>query len=532
MSEGRGIYQFDQFQLDPWRGVLVGQDGKDLRLRPKAFALLQLLLEHPGRLFGREELLRTLWPDVMVTDDSLTQCIGDLRQALGERAAEILRTVPRRGYRLDAAVSRVAPDTAPPAIDAPRPAPPERSAPPANLSLIRREALLLSPLQTQPGEELVESFAQILVSELRAELVRFDGLRVVANADAPSTTGFRLTGEARTVGTELRVLLQLEDLRTSTAFWADRLVLPVTQAAHLASDTLAALAIAIDLQIDRKSLQRARTKPAERLTARELCLLGRELHQHGTEAGTLGARQHFIRSAALDPGYADAHAWHAFSLMRVVTYGWGSQDWREARSQALHLSRMAVELEPESSLCLSALAFSLSLCEFWDEAVDTAHLALDAGRATRGTRTACGEVLTAAGRPEDAVRVLQEGVTIDPHAAPRTHAILGRALLLAGRPEDALEQLRRCAARLPDYAPCFRTMVVAAYEAGLIDDARMALREVARLQPNWLMTDKPIFWFLRNQRDIERFENAFQATQRLDAATKSGRLLKPGATRS
>jgi hypothetical protein len=60
----------------------------------------------------------------------------------------------------------------------------------------------------------------------------------------------------------------------------------------------------------------------------------------------------------------------------------------------------------------------------------------------------------------------------------------------------------------------------------------MALREVARMQPNWIPGEQPIFWFLRHSGDIERFQTAFHAVQRLDMATRSGRLLKPDTTRS
>lgn len=528
MADSRGIYRFDQFRLDPWRGVLVRDDGKELHLRPKSFALLQMLLDHPGRLFGRDELLQALWPDVIVTDDSLTQCVGDLRQVLGTRAAEVLRTVPRRGYRLSAEVSLEMPEL--PVTDPPPP-PPAALPPREGPVLTRRDVLQLQPLRTPPGDEAGAQFASALMSELTAELVQCDSLRVTAGTDA-RPDAYRLIGEVRCTPTDLRVLLQLEDLRSGTVFWADRMEVPAQQAADLPGSLIVALATAIDLQIDRKSLRRARLKPVEALSARELCLLGRELHQHGTEAATVAARDLFARSGALDPGYAAAHAWHAFTLMRVLTYGWAGQDPHEARAEALRLARLAVELEPESALCLSALAFSLSLCERWDEALATARAALRTGRMAPGTRTACGEVMAAAGQPEEAVRILYEAIALDSHAPPRPHAILGRALLLAGKPEEALEALRRCAARLSDYAPCFRTMVVAAYEAGVIDDARMALSEVARLQPNWIPGDQPIFWFLRRPQDIERFENAFHAVQRLDTATKAGRLLNPGATRS
>jgi DNA-binding winged helix-turn-helix (wHTH) protein len=93
-------YGFDLFRLDLSRAVLRGPDGAERHLRPKAFALLWHLLDNAGRLIGREDLLDALWPGLSVTDDSLTQCVSEIRQALGDRAGHVLRTVPRRGYVL------------------------------------------------------------------------------------------------------------------------------------------------------------------------------------------------------------------------------------------------------------------------------------------------------------------------------------------------------------------------------------------------------------------------------------------------
>ncbi len=72
-GEREMTYRFDAFVLDPVRGTLSGPDGADIQLRPKAMALLVRLLEQPGRLLDRQDLLQALWPDVVVTDDSLTQ---------------------------------------------------------------------------------------------------------------------------------------------------------------------------------------------------------------------------------------------------------------------------------------------------------------------------------------------------------------------------------------------------------------------------------------------------------------------------
>jgi class 3 adenylate cyclase/DNA-binding winged helix-turn-helix (wHTH) protein len=91
-------YRFDHFVLDLNRGALLALDGTELPLRPKSFALLQLLLENAGRLLNRDTIMEAVWPDVFVTDDSITQCVGDIRRALGDDAQRLLRTIPRRGY--------------------------------------------------------------------------------------------------------------------------------------------------------------------------------------------------------------------------------------------------------------------------------------------------------------------------------------------------------------------------------------------------------------------------------------------------
>jgi DNA-binding winged helix-turn-helix (wHTH) protein len=78
--------------------VILGQ--RQARLRPKTVAVLSLLLEHAGRVLPREKLLQEIWPGAGVTDDNLTQSIGEIRRALGPDLAASLRTIPARGYML------------------------------------------------------------------------------------------------------------------------------------------------------------------------------------------------------------------------------------------------------------------------------------------------------------------------------------------------------------------------------------------------------------------------------------------------
>jgi TolB-like protein/DNA-binding winged helix-turn-helix (wHTH) protein len=130
-SEHAERYGFERFTLDSGRGALQGPDG-EIRLRPKSYELLLYLVRHPGRLIGREELLDAVWGHLAVTDDSVTQCLVEIRRVLGDDARRMVRTVPRRGYVFDVPVTPLGAPASPPE---PSPAyaavPPAAAAPPA-----------------------------------------------------------------------------------------------------------------------------------------------------------------------------------------------------------------------------------------------------------------------------------------------------------------------------------------------------------------------------------------------------------------
>jgi len=97
----RNVLRFDRFVLDLSRGSVCTGD-RSVVLRPKAFELLRYLCEHAGQLVSKEALYLAVWPDVVVGDDSLSQCVHELRQILGDTDRRLIKTIPRRGYLLDA----------------------------------------------------------------------------------------------------------------------------------------------------------------------------------------------------------------------------------------------------------------------------------------------------------------------------------------------------------------------------------------------------------------------------------------------
>src|SRR5258705_3682536 len=95
---------FNDFMLDLTRGCLL-HGAEEVKLRPKSFDVLKHLVKNHGRLVSKDELIQAVWPNTAVTDDSLVQCLIEVRRALGNGGQQIVKTVPRRGYIFDAEVT-------------------------------------------------------------------------------------------------------------------------------------------------------------------------------------------------------------------------------------------------------------------------------------------------------------------------------------------------------------------------------------------------------------------------------------------
>ena len=139
----RAADRFDRFTLDLARGALLAFDGAELPLRPKSFAWLRLFVENAGQLLGRDSIMAAIWPDVFVTDGSITRCVGEIRRAPGGAAPRLLRTLPaepplhRRG-----GARRASPRPRAPEDDgiSPRPSPaPDLAGPPRASTAARAE---------------------------------------------------------------------------------------------------------------------------------------------------------------------------------------------------------------------------------------------------------------------------------------------------------------------------------------------------------------------------------------------------------
>jgi predicted ATPase/DNA-binding winged helix-turn-helix (wHTH) protein len=166
LDTGSLNYQFGKFTLDIARGCVL-KAGEEIKLRPKVYEALKYLVEHPGQLIGKQELMQAVWPDSFVTDDSLVQCTLELRRALDDRSQQLLKTVPRRGYLFTAEVIQRAAKSGPlPVID-PFDLSNCRETPPAKIARKRRH--LPAPRTSLVGrdQQLADAAKLLLRQDVR-----------------------------------------------------------------------------------------------------------------------------------------------------------------------------------------------------------------------------------------------------------------------------------------------------------------------------------------------------------------------------
>src|SRR6204780_3842973 len=106
------IFRFGEFQIDALARTLRREE-EIVTLNRRAFDVLLYLVQNPGRVLTRDELLKNVWPDTFVDENSLAQSISVLRRALDERPGDnsYIVTLPGRGYQFVSAVQVIAPES-------------------------------------------------------------------------------------------------------------------------------------------------------------------------------------------------------------------------------------------------------------------------------------------------------------------------------------------------------------------------------------------------------------------------------------
>ena len=130
LSDPPAIIEFGHFSILPHRRQLLAE-GRPVRLGGRAFDLLLALIEAPGAVVGKDELLSRIWPGRIVEENRLQSEISALRKAFGADR-DLIRTVSGRGYQFAGEIREVGAGVSARPVPAPSPFPP---APPCDQPL-------------------------------------------------------------------------------------------------------------------------------------------------------------------------------------------------------------------------------------------------------------------------------------------------------------------------------------------------------------------------------------------------------------
>ncbi|MDG4885753.1 winged helix-turn-helix domain-containing protein [Mesorhizobium sp. WSM4887] len=432
------FFEFDGLVLDLRQGRLL-RGGADVELRPKSLALLIYLIENAGRILSKDELVSAVWPTVTVSDESLAQCIMDIRRALGPGAYGLIRTLPRRGYLVDED-----------RVHATEDAKTRRSDP----AMPAKASIVVLPFANLDGNSKQGIFTDGLTEDLITDLSRYAGLLVIARQSSLAYKGkttdvrviardlgvrFVLEGSARRAGGRIRINAQLVDAIAGDLLWADRFDRNIEDVFAVQDEVAGKIVEALIGKL--RTPLPVRNRPAN-LDAYELCVKARAL------IASMGGSPEAVRESilllkqaiSLDPGYAEAIRWLGFNLWSLWSNAIDSADSNLA--EAISLAERAVSLDPNDGSNHWIFGYLLASAGRWadSEKEFAATFELDPNHADAMVMRA--ELTVMAGRPKEAAELITKAFRLNPHPSGWYYWELGLVQYAAQDYEAAVKTLR------------------------------------------------------------------------------------------
>jgi adenylate cyclase len=416
-TAGDSAYRFEAFIIDLARGQLLHDSGEVVDLRNKSFELLRLFVENPGALLDRDRINQAIWPDVIVGDNGITQCVRDIRRALHDDAQTIVRTVPGRGYVFTAKVTAIA--------DRPR----SRLTADVPLPLPDLPSLVVLPFKNMSSDSEQDYFADGMVEDITTELSRIRSLFVISRSSAftykdrtvdvrqiSRELGVRyiLEGSVRKAGPRVRITGQLIDAIAGTHVWADRYDRDLSDIFAVQGEITASVAGAIEPALADAEQQRALRKPPKSLDAWEAYQRGVWHFNKYAPAENQIALGFFRQAIGLDPNFAPGHYGYALAL-QWDNWHFSERPFSEVQGTARDEARIAVSLDDKDAMAHAVLAHIRMWNGEWEAAISEARTALALNPNSAFVISMLGCVLGFGGYRDEALDRLRQAMRASPH---------------------------------------------------------------------------------------------------------------------
>jgi DNA-binding winged helix-turn-helix (wHTH) protein/TolB-like protein len=500
-----GRVRFGGCLLDSVRGEVIAADGSHTVLRAKTLALLNLLLEHAGQLLSQNEILDRLWPDVTVAPASVTQCISELRQALGAAGAEMLKTLPRRGYLLAAVPELEAADSqalvVPARVAMSFESPLDRLAAPHDVPTVAvLQPRWLGPDPEDPwlAEGIAHDITEILTRFREPVVISSNSSRLLDPANTAFSEAARklcarylVTSTIRAQGPKLRLSINLEDTESGARLWSDNVRLQRQELFDFQDEVASRIVHALVPQITAAELRCSLRRPPEQLGAYHLLLRARELmarldRKSFDEAGKL-----LEYALGLDNAYGNLHGGYAGWLTLRILQGWSISRLSDEASAGTFF-KAALRLDHQNSRALALFGHSYMIFDR-DYGGGEQFLNQAISFAPNDAETLSWSVPTLAyvGRTKAAIanaqRVLELS-PVDPYTFRYEH-FLSLAYFMDNQFAASAHWGMNSYKRNPNYTSNLRVTIASLVAAGQTAEARILACSLISLQPNLRATE-------------------------------------------
>jgi TolB-like protein len=465
---------FEDYTVDVRRAALYRGD-REIDLRPKSFEVLRYLVANAGRLVSKDELSQAIWPTVVASDESLTRCVSDVRQALADGERRIIKTVPRRGYLFAASVSM-------------------RANTPASAkanTVVPRRSLVVLPFSNLGGGEQWDDLVDCVTLSLTTDLSQVPGLLVMARSTALNYKGkavdarqvgrelgvrYIIDGNAQIGGDRIRITAELIDADTGAQLWGDRFDKPLDDPFAMQDEITARLFRTLGIELAAAESRRACCERPKKMDAVDLAMRGwtianRPYSIHSAEE----ARKLFERSLAIDGANVDALVGLASTHIYAVTSSAAGNQSEHVRIADAAISK-ALAISPNSahayylsatiSLLSGAPERTLRQCE---RAID-----LDCNHAWAHALAGLSKIWL--GRAEDTEAHVAKALRLNPREPQmfHWHLFIGIADLCLARFDRAVDRVRCSIDMNPNFATAWYYLAAALALAGRETEAAEA----------------------------------------------------------
>jgi len=464
----------DDFHLGDWliQPSLhrVSRGSESVHLEPKAIEVLLCLTQRAGEVVTKQEILDTVWPNTFVEEVALARCVSELRKVLGDnaKAPAFIETIPKRGYRLVATISRgsrpivarsrvstlalaaVALVLLVAVVATYRLRQPKQV--PRSAAMIGSIAVLpLRSLAGQPNEEyILDGMTQMIITSLTRlgprKVISFGSTLHYKNSEKPlSQIAQELEADALVEGTifrrgdRVRVNVELIDAQTGRNVWAGSYERPAQDLFNLQADVARAIAMAIEPAFSH-SPKNLLVRGSVSEQAYEAYLRGLyHLNRGMSESAVREAIVQFQSAIAVEPRYADAYAALALSYFSL------SELWippREAMPKAKAAATKALEIDEQLASAHTSVALVAAYYEWnWQTAGSEFRRAVELNPSDPAAHEEYGRYLGLTGDGSGAVREVEIARELDPLSLS-VNRTLGIVYTQAGRYDDAIRQMK------------------------------------------------------------------------------------------